>query len=234
MQEPSAYAVLLAWEQGRTRHALDRGLVLYALAAPDLDLEALADHPLGQRNAALLGLRRALFGDALVACVDCPACREKLEFSVSASALLTQAGPSHAQVEVEGLAFRVPTTRDLAGVARDLDAGRAARTLLRGLLATPTDLNEQTALALVPKVAAALEVADPCLDFVLEQHCPACGHHWPAPFDVASFVWDELETRARRLLDEVHVLARAYGWAEQEILSLTDARRSAYLERVLA
>lgn len=234
MQEPSAYSVLLAWEQGRTRHALDRSLVLYALAAPDLELEELADRPLGQRNAALLGLRRSLFGDALVACVDCPACGEKLEFSVSASALLTQAGPSHAQVEVEGFAFRVPTTRDLAGVASDLDAARAARTLLRSLLATPRNLNEQTALALVPKVAAALEVADPCLDFVLQQQCPACGHQWPAPFDVAGFVWDEVETRARRLLDEVHVLARAYGWAETEILSLTEARRSAYLERVLA
>jgi hypothetical protein len=40
--------------------------------------------------------------------------------------------------------------------------------------------------------------------------------------------------RARRFLDEVHVLARAYGWAEAEILRLSEARRSAYLQRVLA
>jgi hypothetical protein len=36
------------------------------------------------------------------------------------------------------------------------------------------------------------------------------------------------------LLDEVHVLARAYGWNEREILGLSAARRAAYLERALA
>jgi hypothetical protein len=234
MQEFSAYSLLLTWEQGQKRHSLDRGLLLYALAAPNAELDELADRPLGQRNAALLGLRRRLFGDGLDACVDCPECGEKLEFSVSASTLLSQAKPSPAQIEVEGLQFRLPTTRDLAGVAGDLDASSAARTLLCSLLVTPSNVNEPTALALVPKVAAALEEADPCVDFVLEQQCPPCGHKWLASFDVAAFVWDEVETRARRLLDEVHVLARAYGWTEQEIFSLTDARRSAYLERVLA
>jgi len=32
----------------------------------------------------------------------------------------------------------------------------------------------------------------------------------------------------------VHALARTYGWSEREILALGDARRQAYLERVLA
>jgi len=38
----------------------------------------------------------------------------------------------------------------------------------------------------------------------------------------------------RRLLVEVHALASAYGWSEQEILSLSDARRRLYLEMVQA
>ena len=37
------------------------------------------------------------------------------------------------------------------------------------------------------------------------------------------------DARARRLLREVDVLARAYGWTEPEVLALDDARRAAYL-----
>jgi hypothetical protein len=80
----------------------------------------------------------------------------------------------------------------------------------------------------------ALEEADPCIDFAVDLECPACAHAWSAPFDVAGYLWEEIDTRARRLLDEVHVLARAYGWPEDEVLRLSDARRSAYLERALA
>jgi hypothetical protein len=49
---------------------------------------------------------------------------------------------------------------------------------------------------------------------------------------VAAFVWEEIEACAARLLDDVHVLARAYGWSERAILALPEMRRAAYLERV--
>ncbi|HEX2516118.1 MAG TPA: phage baseplate protein, partial [Chloroflexota bacterium] len=39
-------------------------------------------------------------------------------------------------------------------------------------------------------------------------------------------------TRARRLLREVHTLARAYGWREAEILALPGRRRQTYLDLV--
>ena len=84
------------------------------------------------------------------------------------------------------------------------------------------------------RVAAALETADPCIDFALDLRCPACGHAWTTSFDITGYLWEEIDARARRLLDEVHVLARAYGWPEREILGLTEARRAAYLERAMA
>ena len=43
-----------------------------------------------------------------------------------------------------------------------------------------------------------------------------------------------MDVRARRLLDEVHALARSYSWSERQILELSEVRRRAYLERVLA
>ena len=234
MHQPSSHSLLTTWEQGRRRHPLDRGLLLFALAAPEIDREALADQPLGLRNAALLRLRQALFGDGLSACVDCPVCGEKLEFSVSASQLLARNESSRASIEVDGLSFRLPTTRDLARIASTDDRAGAAHQLLLSLLATDSEADELAAVDLTGKVGAALEEADPCLDFAMNLQCPACGHGWTSSFDVAGFLWDEVEVHARHMLDEVHVLARAYGWTEPEILALSESRRAAYLERVLA
>ena len=52
--------------------------------------------------------------------------------------------------------------------------------------------------------------------------------------DIGSFVWAEIESRARRLLWEVHTLASAYGWSEAETLSLSAARRASYMRMVQA
>jgi hypothetical protein len=51
-------------------------------------------------------------------------------------------------------------------------------------------------------------------------------------FDMPAYFWSEIQMGARRLLQEVHALASAYGWRESEILMLSAARRRAYLEMV--
>jgi hypothetical protein len=60
--------------------------------------------------------------------------------------------------------------------------------------------------------------------------CPDCGHGWTLELDVAAFVWREIEISAARLLHDVDVLARRYGWSEREILGLSAPRRRFYLE----
>jgi hypothetical protein len=230
----SAETLLACWEQGRMRHPLDRALLLHAVAAPELDPESLADRPVGRRNAALLALRRSLFGDELKSCVDCPECGEKLEFSLSANAMLARAGACEADihdVNIGGVRLRLPTSRDLAQLAGQADEQSASRALLQRL--SDGELTEWSA-ELETQIASAFDAADPCLDLAIGLDCPACGHAWSAPFDVARFLWEEIEVRARRLLDEVHALARSYAWSEKQILELSESRRRAYLERVLA
>jgi len=225
-----AQSLIACWELGRRRHPLDRALLLYAAAAPDEDPDSLADRPLGRRNAALLRLRRAIFGDALKSCVDCPKCGEQLEFTLSADALLERAAshaPTHAQLG--NLRVRLPTTRDLASVATEIEETHAARKLLERLMDTPAgeiDFSDES-------LTRALDVADPCMDFTLDLSCPACDHTWSAPFDVPAYLWVEIDERARRLLDEVHALACTYSWSEKQIFALSEARRRAYLERIL-
>ena len=234
MSKPNADMLLFAWECGRNRHPLDRALLLYSIAAPGGDPEDLADRHLGQRNAALLRLRESMFGDVLSSCVDCPHCDERLEFGVSAAALRSQPAADTAHVEVDGLRFRLPTTRDLAQITGEGDAEIAAQRLALSLVEANQAANKDAVAVLIPRMAAALEQADPRIDCALDLNCPACGQAWTASFDIAGFLWEEIDARARRLLDEVHVLARTYGWPEREILSLSETRRAAYLERAMA
>jgi hypothetical protein len=234
MRQPAADALLVCWERGRDRHPLDRALLLYSIAAPECDPDTLADRSLGQRNAALLRLHQSMFGDALGCCIDCPRCGERLEFALRASTLLARPRDDATHIELDGLRFRLPTTRDLARIARESEEDVGAQKLLLSLIESDQAIDASTTEVLADRLTRAVEDADPCLDFALDFDCPACAHAWTASFDIAAHLWEEIDARSRRLLDEVHVLARPYGWLEREILDLTNARRMAYLERAMA
>ena len=70
------------------------------------------------------------------------------------------------------------------------------------------------------------------LAWVLALACPACGHRWQSVFDIAAFLWREIDAWAQRTLRDVHALARGYGWHESDILALTATRRQIYLEMI--
>jgi hypothetical protein len=74
---------------------------------------------------------------------------------------------------------------------------------------------------------------DPMARIELQLTCPACEHQWGELFDIASYLWTELKDHAIRLLHDTHTLARAYGWSEAEILSMTSRRRQVYLDLVV-
>jgi hypothetical protein len=63
----------------------------------------------------------------------------------------------------------------------------------------------------------------------VEVLCPACGHTWVERFDPVQFLWTELDAWAARALQDVHALARSYGWRERDILEMSAARRRVYL-----
>ncbi len=133
------------------------------------------------------------------------------------------------------LRFRLPTSRDLATVV-GLDVAGAARRLLveRCVLAAehagqplaPEELPD----TLIPILAEAVGECDPQVETRLRLTCAQCGHRWSALFDIGVFFWAELDGLARRLMEEVAMLARAYGWGEAEILGMSAARRQVYLE----
>jgi hypothetical protein len=223
--------LLDTWDAGRRRHPIDRALLLLSLAG-EAAPEALPDVPLGDVNRALMGLRRARFGNLLEVWADCAECGERMSLELSADELPPPPQVS-AEVAVAGHRFRRPTSRDLANLAGSPDADAAARALCRACAIAPEALPEGDALdALIPEVEAALNEADPWADLTLLAACPACGHRDALVLDVPGILWDEIAAAAHRLLDEVHTLATAYGWTERDVLSMSETRRGAYMARV--
>lgn len=228
----SASTLLGLWELGHARHPIDRALLLFAAARPHWAAERLADRPLGQRNQALLELRKQTFGARIDAQVECPACGETLAFELEADDFLAQALPDDAPAEFEaaGHRFRLPSSRDLALATAEPQGDAAALAILeRCCVERP---GSPDVGALQAQAEDAFARLDPLADIELALTCASCGHAWEAPFDIASQLWDEIDARARGLLADVHALAAAYGWAERDILALSEPRRSAYLARV--
>jgi hypothetical protein len=224
--------ILSLWESGARRHPLDRALLMLGASDADTPYARLADWPLGRRNQAVAQLRRSCFGDAVRAWLTCPACAERLEFELDGRLFAGDTVTGNDKpVVVNGQSFRIPTSRDLAQAARESEPLQAATRLARSCclsLPAPAAWSEQE----LDDIGRALALADPHAEICLPLQCPACGHVWEENLDIASFTWEEIEARARRLLFEVHTLAFAYGWTEAEILSLGASRRARYLELV--
>ncbi|MER7418342.1 hypothetical protein ABT346_16425 [Micromonospora peucetia] len=129
------------------------------------------------------------------------------------------------------LTLRLPTPADLAEAARTGDAAAAERWLLRAcLLAADPPLDDP--VAAVAEVSAAMAERDPLGVVAVGLTCPGCGTTTEALVDLPAWAWQAADARVRRLLGEVHRLARAYGWSETEVLGLGPHRRAAYLEQV--
>jgi hypothetical protein len=125
---------------------------------------------------------------------------------------------------------RAPHSLDLAAtVAAGPDAGLA--TILQRCI-TVLDGDPLPAIddALVAEVSQRIAALDPVAEILIQLQCPDCDAAWSESLDVVEQIWAGVQARARRLLREVDVLARAYGWSERQILSLSHARRQAYLE----
>jgi hypothetical protein len=221
--------LLALWESGRSRHWLDQGVLAVETASAEAQ-ENVADWPLGRRNRALLEIHARIFGGPLRGWAACPRCAEKLEFELDARTLAAGLeGEQEATVEVDGERFRLPTSRDLAALIGEGDATQAARSLLRRL---HTAGGAAWSDAEMEAFGERLAEADPLAEIRIGFTCLSCGEVFAESLELPSFVWSELEARARRVLAEVHELALAYGWSEAEILRLTPARRELYLEMV--
>lgn len=235
--------MLSLWEHGAHLHAIDRAIRVLASVLPGRNVDDLIHLPLGARDSLLLTVRRACFGDRMDASDVCPACGERVETELSCN-VLSEAGSTPPQEwlleqDEYRLTLRPLNSADAATAAQCSDVETARTALLACSIVTAERDGKRLPVDQLPgevasSVAGSLEQHDSGAELMLELNCPECGHAWSNVLDVASFVWTEIAARARRLLLDVHTLARAYGWCEADILTMSEARRTAYLSMVNA
>jgi uncharacterized protein (UPF0212 family) len=236
----SAAELLDAWDEGAARHPIERAITLLTATAPGGSRHTLEHLTIGDRDGRLLALCESTFGARIVGLVSCPGCGEAMEISFRASDVRVRAESVQSlwiDVGDTAVHFRLPNSHDLATVATFENVASVRRGLLQrciltfgggGGAQTVDDLGDDV----VDAIAARMSEADPQANVELAVECPTCGHAWHATFDVASFLWMQVDAWARRTLHDVHTLARAYGWSEDAILSMSATRRQAYLDTV--
>ena len=241
MMQTSPAALLAAWERSAAAPAPDRAPMLLPALDPALKPDEVDELTVGQCDARLYALRRALFGDRLDAVVACPVCGLELELELELSALqppLHERPPDRVSLTAGGytVACRVPRNRDLRALPDESEAAALRALLARcalegraphGAAAPMGELDD----GCVDELVRALADLDPGVETAVAIVCP-CAHRFSEPLEIRSIVWTDLTDWLGRTLTEVHELARAYGWSEPEILAMTPWRRRWYLEAI--
>jgi len=206
--------------QGEKLSQLERTLLLLCAARPEVTEDMAWDWSVGDRDRAIWKAWIHDHNEVLEAVSICPECGEIVEFELPLDFALPDAVSDHASLEINGknIKLRLPTSRDMHNA-------------LMGKMNLRMDGGSMDEL-LQPATDAALEAADPGLDMLITHDCPACATIWKQSLDVCRYVWQDCEMHAKRLFHDIDIIARVYGWSEQEILTLSEQRRLHYVSMI--
>lgn len=222
--------VLTWWEQGRALPRLQRALWYLQHQDPQQSWERLLELPIGERDRRLFALRRQLFGPSLHVFTTCPHCGLELEFSFDSEPLCDPIGEDlTVSFDLDGTEVRLLNTADQLTISR-LSEDQVMHYIMKNCV----HVRDGRDLLNLDGVIDAMVQQDPLAEILLQPQCEQCGHEWPLLLDVVSFFQKELDDYATSLLQQVHILASAYGWTEKEILSLSPERRHTYMEMLAA
>ncbi|HEY7814973.1 MAG TPA: hypothetical protein VIC62_17130 [Nakamurella sp.] len=217
MHRLSSAAVLDLWDHGSALSPAGRGLAALSLA------EATPPNPTpGHRDALLLDLYSATYGPVFDAIATCPRCGAALDVEIPVAELILDpptVSDQGLRTADGAVSFRLPDARDLAEVT-------AADELFERCV------GQAVAPAVRAEIERLMAEADPGAELELTLSCAACGHDWCDVLDPVAFFWAATTVRAGEVAGQVALLARAYGWSEPDILSMTDRRRRLYLEAI--
>jgi hypothetical protein len=199
--------------------------LLDRLVEPATETGALAA---ADRDRLLAALYRCLWGDQVTASHDCAACGSPydlefrlsaLEASLSASREPAVAVGPRAIRDADDIVFQLPDAAAEDAAAAGGPAGLAA--MAAAIADLPVDV-----------LAGRLDVLAPIIDVDLAASCAECGHGASLRFDLQSFALQRLLDERERLLADVDVIARAYGWSLEAILGLERSLRQGFAQRL--
>lgn len=244
MRTLNSIELLRVWEDGIHFTLTERSLQLLSIACGVPDLNNVADWSIGERDARLLQLREWMFGSRLLNKANCPKCGELLEWTTELEDIRLQAPkqqtlPQTFELDVEGthINFRLPNSHDVFRATSDPAYSADPQKLLAECIVAASNGVEEIAMDKLPgdtwdALEQQMEKLDPQADIQMALTCPACAHEWSASFDIAGYLWTEIDNWAKHVMQEVYLLARSFHWSEQDILKMSPRRRQLYIEMI--
>lgn len=233
----SKHNLLEIWELGQMLSQPSLAAMLLRVTRPEWSEDKILDMPIGERDCALMAVYAENFSRRLTLLEKCPGCGELMEFDVTIAELLAQKPmvypvsidlPSAEPIAKKYPILRLPTSRDLLAA---LSERNVRKKLLELCLASETKdvfIDDRDLYKLEQKLIE----ADPMAHVKIALTCHKCEHRTESLFDIVDILWKAWSEKARRLLDEVCVLASHFNWSEQSILNMSDYRRHYYLSRL--
>lgn len=239
MRPPTTLELLDVWEIGGQQALLNKSIQLLAICS-GTSPSHIASLSIGERDARLLQLREWLFGSRLLNKTNCPQCNEPIEWENTLSDLRLQS-PGMDEVRefttsVDGFSirFRLPNSQDIyqATTQADSAASRLLRDCILELRHNEAPYTDPLPDIVIDTLNQRMETEDPQANIDMRVNCPVCAHQWTVRFDILSYLWMEIDSWAHHIFQDVYVLARAFGWSEQDILRMSPQRRQRYLDMV--
>lgn len=189
-------------------------------ACPPLGSEAAQELTLGDREVVFRALYASTISPNVAAGLPCAGCGETVEFDLDLTfppELPPEPGPVH-HLDVMGrpAACRLLTGADLERAADTADPVSSLRGACTDVDALPTEV-----------LAHELMRLDPNAETLIDLTCAACGHGAQVYLDGFELIRHALASDGG-IVRQVHVLASAYAWREQDILAIPHARRRGY------
>ncbi len=216
---------------------------MLALALPEVSFEQIADFSVCESNLMLLQLYAISFGPKIEAFATCAHCGTYLEMQFGVTELIERQRAAISSVAEEwsenGQLYRLrPVTNgDLLSA---LDAATSVEAE-EAILQRCTTVLPQASDSLPPPNGSDSTPLTDRFERVNQGNeiscivaCPGCSGRFERTLNLAQFLFRLVDRGAKRLLREIHELAWAYGWSEEAILRMSNARRGAYLEMLHA
>ncbi|HSI71291.1 MAG TPA: hypothetical protein VK941_13730 [Gillisia sp.] len=224
--------ILNAWDLCQEASYWNKGLILASLYLPEFKESEVAQWSIEKRDIVLLHLRKVLFGNKFTNVCSCPECGEMLEWEFFYESLDLPAlddVPDNISISLKSSErspkLRLPTTVDMLTENEDL--------VIQNCLHWPADTKLFTgdkANALRSRIFKKFDEVCVFSNLSFQLTCVNCSTRWESLFDILSYLWKEIDLWAQNFLNHVFILAKAFGWTEEEILNLSPNRRNHYLK----
>lgn len=246
MKLPVAADLLTLCEQGMNLSLLHKTLLLIELAYPELEPQEVKELSIGARDVRLFHLREWMFGSLFRNTIGCPECAMLMEWEMNMEDIVMfsqyseETGGEHSLTSGNyKVRFRLPNSIDVSEALRTNFPQPGSDFLLQKCILEIKQKSKKNRVSKLPiklmnSLSAKMEELDPAADIRMKITCPNCAFRWEARFDIMSYLWVEIENWTQRILGDVVLLAKNFGWSENEILNLDAARRQRYVDMIMA